>query len=73
MALACVPPRLQASASLNNSEWLSLSIDAFNLTDATRAEYENDPMLPRRLDYDGRTYRATLRADFQSARNGSSG
>ena len=22
-----------------------------------RAEFENDPMLPRRLDYDGRTYR----------------
>jgi TonB-dependent receptor len=56
--------QLDASASLNISQWLSLSVDAFNLTDATRAEYENDPMLPRRLDYDGRTYRATLRADF---------
>jgi hypothetical protein len=28
------------------------------------AEFENDPSLPRRLDYDGRTYQATLRASF---------
>jgi TonB-dependent receptor len=56
--------QLDASASLNLIPGITMSIDAFNLTDATRAEYENDPMLPRRIDYDGRTYRATLRADF---------
>lgn len=56
--------QLDASASLNFSEHLTLSVDAFNLTDATRAEYENDPSLPRRLDYDGRTWRVTLRASF---------
>lgn len=56
--------QLDASASINLSKWLSLSVDAFNLTDATRSEYENDPMLPRRIDYDGRTYQATLRASF---------
>jgi outer membrane receptor protein involved in Fe transport len=56
--------QLDASASLNITKNISLSVDAFNLTDATRSEYENDPMLPRRIDYDGRTYQLTLRATF---------
>jgi TonB-dependent receptor len=56
--------QLDASASLNVTKNISLSVDAFNLTNATRAEYESDPMLPRRIDYDGRTYQATLRASF---------
>jgi len=56
--------QLDASASINIAKWVSLSVDAFNLTNATRAEYENDPMLPRRIDYDGRTYQATLRVSF---------
>jgi TonB-dependent receptor len=56
--------QVDASASFNINDNISFSIDAFNLTDAMRAEYENDPMLPRRLDYDGRTYQATLRATF---------
>ncbi len=56
--------QLDASASLNISSNLSLSVDAYNLTNATRSEYENDPMLPRRIDYDGRTYTATIRASF---------
>jgi outer membrane receptor protein involved in Fe transport len=56
--------QLDASATLNITKRLSLSVDAFNLTNATRSEYETDPMLPRRIDYDGRTYQATLRASF---------
>jgi TonB-dependent receptor len=56
--------QLDASASLKITESMTLSVDAFNLTDATRSEYESDPMLPRRIDYDGRTYQATLRAKF---------
>jgi TonB-dependent receptor len=56
--------QLDASASYKITEDLTLSVDAFNLTDATRSEYENDPMLPRRIDYDGRTYQVTLRAKF---------
>lgn len=56
--------QLDASASYQFTKDLSLSVDAFNLTDATRSEYENDPMLPRRIDYDGRTYQVTLRAKF---------
>ena len=53
-----------ASASYNINSNLSLSLDGFNLTDATRAEYENDPSLPRRIDYDGKTYELTLKANF---------
>jgi TonB-dependent receptor len=56
--------QVDASASVNITDSISFSLDAFNLTDAMRAEFENDPMLPRRLDYDGRTYQATLRATF---------
>nr|WP_299914159.1 TonB-dependent receptor [Sphingomonas bacterium] len=56
--------QLDASASINITKRISLSVDAFNLTNATRSEYETDPMLPRRIDYDGRTYQATLRASF---------
>ncbi|WP_297506244.1 TonB-dependent receptor [uncultured Caulobacter sp.] len=56
--------QLDASASYKLTETMTVSVDAFNLTDATRSEYENDPMLPRRIDYDGRTYQVTLRAKF---------
>ncbi|MES2449607.1 MAG: TonB-dependent receptor [Pseudomonadota bacterium] len=56
--------QLDASASLNITKNISLSFDAFNLTNATRSEYESDPMLPRRIDYDGRTFQGTLRASF---------
>ncbi|MDG2535566.1 TonB-dependent receptor [Sphingomonas sp. HITSZ_GF] len=56
--------QLDASASLNLSKNFSISLDAYNLTNATRSEYENDPMLPRRIDYDGRTYTLTIRSSF---------
>ena len=56
--------QLDASASYNITKDLTVSVDAFNLTDATRSEYESDPMLPRRIDYDGRTYQVTMRAKF---------
>jgi TonB-dependent receptor len=56
--------QIDASVSYNITDNISLSVDGFNLNDAMRAEFENDPRLPRRLDYDGRTYLATLRASF---------
>ena len=56
--------QLDASASYNLTNRITLSADAFNLTDATRSEYQSDPNLPRRIDYDGRTYQVTLRATF---------
>jgi TonB-dependent receptor len=56
--------QIDASVSYNITDSVSISVDGFNLSDAMRAEFENDPLLPRRLDYDGRTYLATLRASF---------
>ncbi|HMI18836.1 MAG TPA: TonB-dependent receptor [Sphingomonas sp.] len=56
--------QLDASTSYNITDSITVAVDAFNLTNATRAEYENDPMLPRRIDYDGRTYQLTMRASF---------
>lgn len=56
--------QLDLSASYNINSALTLSFDAYNLTNAIRLEYENQQNLPRRADYDGRTYTATLRATF---------
>lgn len=56
--------QLDASASFNISERLSLSLDAFNITNAERIEYENDPLKPRRADFDGRTVQFGVRAQF---------
>ncbi len=38
--------QLDASASINITKNISLSVDAFNLTNATRAEYEADRRCP---------------------------
>lgn len=56
--------QLDLSASYNVNEQFSLSFDAYNLTNAIRIEYENDPRLIRRADYDGRTFTLTARATF---------
>lgn len=61
-----VRPRgqLDLSASYNLNAVYSIAFDAYNLTDAIRQEYENQENLPRRADYDGRTYTVTLRGTF---------
>jgi len=56
--------QIDLSASYNINERISLSFDAYNLTNATRIEYENDERLIRRADYDGRTFTATVRTTF---------
>lgn len=56
--------QLDLSSSYNITGAVSLSLDAYNLTNATRVEYENQLNLPRHVDYDGRTYTVTLRATF---------
>ncbi|MBI0476367.1 TonB-dependent receptor [Sphingomonas sp. MA1305] len=56
--------QLDMSASYNVTDTVSLSFDAYNLTNAIRVEYENDPRLIRRADYDGRTFTVTARATF---------
>lgn len=61
-----VEPRGQfdMSASLNFAPGLSLSLNAFNLTNAQRKEYQGVEAQARRIDYDGRTYRLALNARF---------
>ena len=61
-----VKPRgqLDMSASYNVNGNLTLSLDAYNLTDSVRFEYENDYQVSRWVDYDGRTFTLTARATF---------
>jgi TonB-dependent receptor len=56
--------QMDASASYAISERFSVSLDAFNLTDARRTQYQNIASVPRANDYDGRTYTLTLRRSF---------
>ncbi len=56
--------QFDASASLNVTEGVSLSVNAFNLTNSTREEYQGVEAQARRIDYDGRTYRIALNAKF---------
>jgi TonB-dependent receptor len=53
--------QLDASASLNITGNVSLTADAFNLTNAKRIEFENNERKPRRADFDGRTYQVGVR------------
>jgi TonB-dependent receptor len=61
-----VRPRgqIDLSSTLSLTPRLSLSLDAFNVTDAIRQEYQGAISVPRRFDYDGRTYAISLRAAF---------
>ena len=56
--------QLDLSASYNINDWATIAFDAYNLTDSIRVEYENQLNLPRKADYDGRTYTVTLRTSF---------
>ena len=42
----------------------SLSLDAYNLTDAVRTQYQVSPGIPREVDYDGRTFTLALHGTF---------
>ncbi|WP_235522730.1 TonB-dependent receptor domain-containing protein, partial [Caulobacter sp. Root342] len=56
--------QLDMSASYNVNDNLTVSLDAYNLTDSKRFEYENDTKVSRWVDYDGRTFTLTARATF---------
>lgn len=56
--------QLDLSASYNINDSITVSFDAYNLTNSMRVEYENQLNLPRKADYDGRTYTLTLRSTF---------
>jgi outer membrane receptor protein involved in Fe transport len=56
--------QIDASASVNVTDHFSVALDAFNLTEELREEYQNVALIPRRADFDGRTFQLSLRADF---------
>lgn len=61
-----VEPRGQLDASLSYKirQGVSLSVNAFNITNSIRHEYQGSENMARRADYDGRTYRFSLNALF---------
>lgn len=56
--------QLDLSASYNLTDAVTISLDAYNITDEKRYEYENDERFVRWIDYDGRTVTLTARAVF---------
>mgnify|MGYP001552573283 CR=1 FL=1 len=56
--------QLYSSASCNINERFSISIDGYNLTNAIRTQYQNEPLMPRANDFDGRTFTVSLHGTF---------
>lgn len=56
--------QLDLSASYNLTDRFTISLDAYNITDEKRYEFENDHRFVRWIDYDGRTFTLTGRATF---------
>ncbi len=56
--------QLDAALSYALTPRLFVSLDAFNLTDARRVQYQGDPDIPREDDYDGRTFTVAFHATF---------
>jgi TonB-dependent receptor len=61
-----VAPRGQVDLafSYHITDHFSLSLDAYNLTDAVRTQYQVSPGIPREYDYDGRTFTVALHGTF---------
>jgi TonB-dependent receptor len=53
--------QLDSSVSVKLSDRISVVGDVFNITDVLRTEYQNTLLMPRRIDYDGRTYQLAVR------------
>ncbi|WP_443751268.1 TonB-dependent receptor [Asticcacaulis solisilvae] len=62
--IAAARGQLDLSASYNINDRVSVSLDAYNMTNSYRQEYETDPRMIRWIDYDGRTYTFTVKATF---------
>lgn len=62
--IAAARGQLDLSASYNLNDRVTLSLDAYNLTNSYRNEYETDPRMVRWIDYDGRTFTFTAKASF---------
>ena len=53
--------QLDGSFSVKLNDSITLVGNAFNITNALRVEYQNTLLMPRRVDYDGRTYEFAVR------------
>ncbi len=62
--IAAARGQLDLSASYTLNDRITLSVDAYNLTNSYRKEYETDPRMIRWIDYDGRTFTFTAKANF---------
>jgi len=62
--IAAARGQLDISASYNINDRISVSLDAYNLTNSYRKEYETDPRMIRWIDYDGSTYTLTVKGTF---------
>lgn len=56
--------QLDASTSLRVTPNISITAEAFNLTDVKRVEYESDERVPRRIDVEGRVVQAGVKVTF---------
>jgi outer membrane receptor protein involved in Fe transport len=56
--------QVDMSTSYNFTPHFSVALDAFNLTEELRVEYQTVELIPRRADFDGRTFQLSMRADF---------
>ncbi|MBW8733129.1 MAG: TonB-dependent receptor, partial [Asticcacaulis sp.] len=62
--IAAARGQLDISASYNVNDRISVSLDAYNLTNTYRKEYETDPRMIRWIDYDGQTFTLTVKGTF---------
>ncbi len=62
--IAAARGQLDISASYNVNDRISVSLDAYNLTNTYRQEYETDPRMIRWIDYDGQTFTLTVKGTF---------
>ena len=56
--------QLDLSASYNINDRVTIAIDAYNLTNSFRKEYQGDERMIRQIDYDGQTFTASVKATF---------
>ncbi|WP_303541919.1 TonB-dependent receptor [Sphingomonas natans] len=56
--------QVDSSLSFKFSDQYSLSLDAFNLNDAKRVQYQVVQGIPRQVDYDGRTFTLSFHGTF---------
>jgi TonB-dependent receptor len=56
--------QIDSSLSFKFNDQYSLSLDAFNLNDAKRVQYQVVEGIPRQVDYDGRTFTLSFHGTF---------